>query len=619
MAGERNLDIRVRVNAETGQLEILGAKLKEVGEAAKGTGGSFSGLTGEAKNLLGALGLVASAGGIVKFFSDSVRGAEEENEAIRRLSFGLQSNKISWKDNEAAVLAWGAAIQQTTRFSDTEAFEALDKMVRVTGNLTQAQRASQLAMGLSVASGQQLANTTQVVTDLINGNQRALIEVRREFGSFVGDATTTQEALDRLNAKLGNAANTEDSFTKSTAELKNQFSDFQEQIGRALIPSLTSVVGWLKEGLTWIEKMGTGLAGLSAIILEFGTGWVNALKAIATGNFGQIKDIFRETTQAIQETLLDSAAQFEQVETQKTATAVQHSDVRLQSIIRKKEEENDKYVELEQELNIKIAQIGTQTLAKKQAQLRAEVALQAAKIKDEIKNETERAKLLDKLKLYEHERGIELAKADIKVKRATALEAVSTALEALAIVNEMGESNSRAEARRAKMILALQQAIAIAKILAENAAKPWLAAAETALVIAQFAQQSKAIDDARRASEAGREEFKITTPLPGTDSNLDQIFSNAVGPTNATPLGGTGGTGVLAAGGGGGGGGAGAGTLSVQIGQITVTVNAASVDISNIDTVAQRLAEAAQKGTTRAIQLALALQNAATQNSGLAV
>lgn len=622
MANDRNLNIQVRVNTETGQLEVLGAKLKEVGDKAQGAGGSFSGLTGEAKNLLGALGLVASAGGIIKFFSDAVKGAEEENEAIRRLSFALQANGVSWKNNEAAVNAWAASIQQATRFSDTEAFEALGKLVRVTGNLTQAQKASQLAMSLSVASGQQLGNTTQIVTDLLNGNERALMQVRREFGSFVGDADTTQEALDRLSDKLGEAVFQEDSFTKSTANLKNAFGDFTEQIGRAFIPGLTAVVGWLKEGLTWTEKLATGLAGLAAVIFEFGTGWVQMVKAVATGNFGEIKEIFRETMDSIQNTLIESAVQLEQVEAQKTATVVDQSRVRLQAVVAAEEDKNSKFEELERQLDMKIAALDDDGLSKKKRMFALEIAAQKAKIIEEIKNEIERQKLLAKLRGYEEEMKRFFAKEEVKLKRTIALETISTALEALAIVNEMGENNSRAEARRAKMILALQQAIAIAKIWAENAGKGplgiALASSQTALVIAQFAQQSKAIDNARRASDAGKEEFKITTPLPGGDRDLEQIFSGSADGAGAFTGGGSssGGGAVLAGGGGGGGGGGG---MSVQIGSINVNVSAGNIDAANLDTWMQRMADEVQKGTTRGVQLALALQNAATRNSGLAV
>jgi hypothetical protein len=57
------LNLTIKVNTETGQLEVLGAKFREVGDQSKSLTSAFAGLTGEAKNLLGAFLPFASAAG----------------------------------------------------------------------------------------------------------------------------------------------------------------------------------------------------------------------------------------------------------------------------------------------------------------------------------------------------------------------------------------------------------------------------------------------------------------------------------------------------------------------------------------------------------------------------
>jgi hypothetical protein len=46
-----NIELSIKVNAETGQLEVLGSKFEALNTKAKETSGSFLGLTGEAAKL----------------------------------------------------------------------------------------------------------------------------------------------------------------------------------------------------------------------------------------------------------------------------------------------------------------------------------------------------------------------------------------------------------------------------------------------------------------------------------------------------------------------------------------------------------------------------------------
>src|SRR6185295_20105486 len=110
------LGLSIKVNTETGALEVLGSKLKDVAAKAKESEGSFSGLTGAGKELMGALGLVATGAGIIQFFKNAVTEANADAEAIRRLSFALTANSVDWATNKDKVLLWSEGMQETTRF-----------------------------------------------------------------------------------------------------------------------------------------------------------------------------------------------------------------------------------------------------------------------------------------------------------------------------------------------------------------------------------------------------------------------------------------------------------------------------------------------------------------------
>ena len=129
---DQTIAIKVKVNTETGELQVLGSQM---GDVAKKT----HELSDGAKELASAFGTLITAGGIVKFFSDAVKGAEEQNEAFRQLKFTIDATGQSWDANKKSIQQWAEAIQQNTRFSDTEALQSLDKLARSTNNVRKAQ------------------------------------------------------------------------------------------------------------------------------------------------------------------------------------------------------------------------------------------------------------------------------------------------------------------------------------------------------------------------------------------------------------------------------------------------------------------------------------------------
>lgn len=621
---DKTIQLSIKVNSETGQLEVLGAKLKVVADSAKGTRGAFAGLSGEAGGLLKSLLPFATAGGILAFFTDSVKAAEEENQALNRLKFTVTSMGGSWDKAKEQVMSWGTAIAATTRFSDGEAFTALDRLARITGNVTTAQKASQVAMGLSVASGKSLNETTELMANLLAGNERALIETKREFGAFAGEARTAQQALDLLNNKFGDAAFKEDSFTKQTDQLKNAFGEFKEQVGRGLIPALLPVFDILSMIMRGFRELGIVLAGLAASFVVFAEGVGAAVLKMAKLDFSGAKEKAKTLGRELVTIEQETAASIDEIEAEsakkdlvRDSQSVQLKALRSKQEVATAEEDAKKLAQIEAELDQKMAGLGQDSFAKKRAMLNAEIAAERTKINTELKLETDKAKALDKLKILEAKSSADLAKQEVKFKTAGALEIVDLSLQTLSLLNGMGESHNKGEVRRAKAILALQQAIAIARVWAAEASKGvvgiGIAAASTALIVAQFAVQSKAIDKAAEQANAGNESFSISTPLPGSDSTLNQSFGTNTAPPGSPSRSGGGFSGAPSAGG------AGGGTTVINVGGVIVNFQADHFDLSEADALLQKLAEAVRRGTTEGINFAVSVSNVGTKNAGRAV
>ncbi len=541
---DEQLNLSVKVNADTGKLEVLGASFDKTAGQAKKAEQSFSGLTGEAGNLLKSFLPFATAGGIIAFFSSAVSAAEAQNESMRRLKFTVESSGQSWEKNRDSIVKWSEAIQSSTRFSDDQALKSLEKLTLATGNVAQAQKASKLAMDLSVSSGKPLAETTELVNGLIVGQARAVMVATKEFGTFVDGATTGQGVLDALGKHVQGASEKEEGLTKSAQQTTHAFEDFQKKIGQTFVPGLQMLAIGATKLITVFENIGTAVATAAAVIFHNVEGTIRVIIAAMKGNFREALTIAKETMGSIVSDVKEGAAEItnswaESEQTKTTATLQGTSnrliinaaaaakqkdeqDKALREEMQAQQERANKVYELEAQLEQKVAGLNRSTLQSKIAALNAEVNAESVKIQKVARAKVEAEKLQDKLNQYHKEKADQLAKEEMAIKQQLAFDIASTAVQTLQAVNSLGEKGSEQERIRAKALLAIQQSIAIGWIWV-NATKAGplgvaLATAQTALVVAQFAQGLKNIDRAGAQEKSGIEGIKIDAPVPGIDT-----------------------------------------------------------------------------------------------------
>lgn len=218
---DNDVEIKVKVNSETGALDVLSSKLGSLGQVAGG--------------ILSAFGIEASGKAVLKFFQDSITAAENEALAMKRLS-------SVYGDSSKAIKEWAESLQKVTSFSSDVAISTFEKLARASTDVTQAQAASKLAMDISIGSGIELSRVTEVLFNLINGQVRAVKSAHDEFGGLIKIYGTAQSALDNLAKKYDGAAEKEQGFSKETKTLANEWSDFEKHIGEVIIPTLTKLV-----------------------------------------------------------------------------------------------------------------------------------------------------------------------------------------------------------------------------------------------------------------------------------------------------------------------------------------------------------------------------------------
>lgn len=610
MAGaDQTIQLSVRVNAETGQLEVLGAKFKEVSASAKGTKGSFADLGQEAGQLLKAYLPFATAGGIIAFFAGAVRGANEHAEAMRRLKGMIDAAGGSFDDNKSKIVEWSEAIQAATRFDNDQALQSLQRFIKVTGDLTTSMRASKLAMDISVATGKDMADSERILVELIAGNERGLRMATKELGGFTDGARTAQTAIDALQRNLGGAAEREKSFAKDISQTKAAWQDFARTIGEAVGPAVAWVITKSTALFHVFETIGivgpqafvavaTAAGNLGAVIGDLITGKFKAARSEAAGMLEQIKAQASDSMNDLHKIWGNSADD-------QIREAIRGSEGRIHVITRADEEAASKLAELEAELNQKIASLGDDTFAKRRAMAAAEIANEKAKIDKEFKDEVDkngkivqvnqnRVKALAKLGELEVKQNQEINKEEVRAKQAAAMEIGDLSLQSLALLNAMGDSHNRSEIARAKVILALEKSIAIARAIAEaQKGGPFaagIAAASIALITAQFATQYKAIDEAAHTSTV---DTAATFAIAGGGFAGDETRSAAPSAGSSTASVSNVGTNT--------------GSVSGGGANITVSIqlNVGSLDITNADALLRKVIDAAKSGTLDALSKAV--------------
>lgn len=624
---DQKLELTVRVNSDTGQLDIVSQKLRTLGQDAEKASSSAKTAGAGFSDMAKAIGGIASAGAVAAFFKSAVQGAEEENQALRRLKFAVEAAGGSFKDAQGQIQQWAQGIQAATRFTDGQAIDTMARFVRVTGDNVQAQKASQLAMSLSVATGKDLATTTDILTNIINKNERGIAMAKKEFGAFIGGAENGQQVLNILAARFGDAAMKEEGFSKATSSLSNNWNELKDTVGNAVIPMLTVFVGWLNKGVDATRAIGDALAAVAATALISAESIGKAVLAVARRDFGSLAGIAKDAWVQI-DAITASASESIRQEFEKTAAAHSvHADAMVEvtrarsaaELAEEKKANDERVADMERvaqmtaEIERQILAMNQDTLQQKMALLNAETSDQRDKINREIVSERGKEQVLAQLDRAHAARVIALNKAEAKAKRETAFKVVEDTLQTLSIINSMQTGHTRAQVARARILLALEKAIAIARLWSAEARNGLpgiaIASAGTALIAAQFAQQSKAIGQAASMSD-GTTEFKSSTDLGN-----GQTFSE-VSTSGATSVSGgvAAGRAVAPAAAGGGGG----PTNIINVGGVVVNFSAGTVDLSQLDVILRRIADEVLRGTTAGVQLAIAVRTVGEQNAGVA-
>jgi hypothetical protein len=241
MAGSRTLKLSILADVDD-----LRKKLSEGGNEVE----SFGGKLGDFGKKAGAAFAVATAAAAVyagKLLIDGVKSAIEDEKAQAALATTLQNvagaSKEVIKNTEDYITRTALAVGVT----DDQLRPSLDRLVRSTKDVEQAQKLQALALDISAGSGKSLDTVTQALARGFEGNTTALGKLGLGLDAAQLKSMTFDEITKALSDTFNNQANiAADTFSGKMTRLGIAFDEAKETVGSfvldAITPLLTNLV-----------------------------------------------------------------------------------------------------------------------------------------------------------------------------------------------------------------------------------------------------------------------------------------------------------------------------------------------------------------------------------------
>jgi hypothetical protein len=169
--------------------------------------------------------------------------------ATSRLTVALQN---AGQASPAVIAAYGemaTQLQSVSRFSD-EAITDTQTLFTQLGQVApeNMQKVLEATMNLAVGMGLSLPEAAQLMIKAAQSDGEAIGKLSKIFGDAVPEGAKFEDILKLINEKFGGQYQADlKTTTGELANLKNQMSDINEQIGAVLADNLKTVLGFFKE------------------------------------------------------------------------------------------------------------------------------------------------------------------------------------------------------------------------------------------------------------------------------------------------------------------------------------------------------------------------------------
>lgn len=261
MAGNRTLklsiladvdDLKKKLGQGSNEVEGFGTKLGKFGKVA---GLAFAAATAAAAAYAGKLAI------------DGVKAAIEDEAAQTRLATSLRNVTGATDDQIKSTEAYILKTSLASGITDDELRPSLDRLVRSTKDVSEAQRLQTLALDIAAGSGKSLEAVTQALARGLDGTKTSL----GRLGVGLSAAELKTMSMEEITAKLadtfgGQASEKADTFSGKMDRLKIAFDEGKETVGSFILDAITPMVDFVvKNVVPAIQAFAQGLGGTEGL------------------------------------------------------------------------------------------------------------------------------------------------------------------------------------------------------------------------------------------------------------------------------------------------------------------------------------------------------------------
>lgn len=195
---------------------------------------------------------------------DAAKAAIEDAAAQSELARTLRQTTNASDDAISATENWISAQGRALGVADDDLRPALAKLVRQTGDVTEAQKALSLGMDIAAATGKPLAAVTTSLEKAMGGQTNALAKLDPALKGLIKEGMTAEEAMAALNTKFGGAAAEAAGTTAGQFQRASlAFAETKESIGAALLPVIEQLLPYLQKFAEWASENPTLIAAVA--------------------------------------------------------------------------------------------------------------------------------------------------------------------------------------------------------------------------------------------------------------------------------------------------------------------------------------------------------------------
>ena len=223
--------------------------------------GSKIGEFGKKAGLAFAAAGVAAAAYAGKLLIDGVKSAIEDEAAQAKLALTLQNVAGATNATVAATEAFILKTSLATGIADDQLRPSLERLVRATGDVTEAQRLQTLAIDVAAGSGKSLEAVSNAIGKAYEGNAGALGKLGVGLSAAELKSMTFQEVTIALSETFaGQATEQAETFAGKMDRLKVAFDEGKETVGAFVLDGITPMVTFFTDNVVpVIQKVASEL------------------------------------------------------------------------------------------------------------------------------------------------------------------------------------------------------------------------------------------------------------------------------------------------------------------------------------------------------------------------